>query len=417
MRARSGVRPLATAAFSPPAVPPPLAPEAEREAWDTLAGADHPLAESRFADCVERGGVEGARFERLLLRSTSGEPALAAELSRLDVRLDLLSPTPFRGAISRARRLWPRLLRVPVLFAGLPASFAQPGVRLAPEMPESERERLVHALVDRMEAQAETWSTPLLCAKEFTTPEADALAGPLASRGFLRLPSMPGVRLGFEGSSGEGSEGAQPETRPPHTHTPPTTHTAFRAAMRSGYRRQLDADLVARQRLRLRRIENWAPEAEAFYRLYARVMDRAPYQLERFGAGFFHALAERYAGDSAVLVLEDDAGPLAMALTLYGSDTAVFLLAGIDYGRAEPLGAYPALVVSVIEDALARGYSAVELGQTSYALKTRLGGVPTDRWLFLKARTPWAQRLLARAAPALFPRWDVPPRRVFRQSP
>ena len=367
-----------------------LTPEAE--AWDALARG--PLAQARFADCVERGGVEGARFRRLLLSDASGEAALAAELSRLDVRLDLLSPTPFRGAIARARRLWPRLLRVPVLFAGLPASFAQPGVRLAPDLPEPERQRLMFALVDEMESQAEIWDCPLLCAKEFTTPEADVLDAPLASRGFLRLPSMPGVRLDL-----------------------PASFDAYRAAMRSGHRRQLDADLVARDALRLRRVERWAPEADGLFGLYERVMDRAPYQLERFGPSFFHALSERYAGDSAALILEDDGGPLATALTLYGRDAAIFLLAGIDYGRAERLRAYPALVVSVIEDALARGYRRVELGQTSTDLKTRLGGVPTDRWLFLKARKPWAHRLLARAAPALFPAWTVPPRRVFRASP
>lgn len=369
----------------------------QESAWDALAGPDRPLAQERFARCVERGGVEGTRFRRHLQRDASGRAVLAAELSRLDVRLDLLSPTPFRRGIAGVRSVWPGFLRVPVLFAGLPASFAQPGVRLADGLGGAERQSAVQTLVDAMEAQAEGWRTPLLCLKEFTTPEADALAPALESRGFLRLPSLPGVRLDL-----------------------PDSFDAYRQSMRAGYRRQLDADLAARDRLRLRRVERWGAHAETFAALYARVMDRAPYQLERFGPSFVAALAEAFAEDSALLILDDPqqeaAGPLAMALVLYGSETAVFLLAGLDYGRAGASRAYPALVASVIEDAIAQGCRAVELGQTSYALKMRFGGVPSDRWLFLRAWSAGWHRFLRHAGPHLFPTWDLPPRRVFRSG-
>jgi hypothetical protein len=101
---------------------------------------------------------------------------------------------------------------------------------------------------------------------------------------------------------------------------------------------------------------------------------------------------------------------------LFGGRLATFLLAGLDYGADRAWQVYPNLVAAVVDEAIRAGASRLELGQTSGALKSRLGAVAVPRFLYLRHRNPLGHLLLRGAAALLFPEHEYPERRVFREG-
>src|SRR5262249_42229773 len=119
-----------------------------------------------------------------------GRLCCVASLSRMDVCLDLLASDLSRSLLQLVRRAWPGFLRIPVLFGGLPVSFGQPCLALAPSTSPGTLRLLAHA-VDRI---AEATSTFLVCFKEFDPAAADEVRG-LQGQGYFRAPSLPSCSL------------------------------------------------------------------------------------------------------------------------------------------------------------------------------------------------------------------------------
>lgn len=107
---------------------------------------------------------------------------------------------------------------------------------------------------------------------------------------------------------------------------------------------------------------------------------------------------------------------LAYALMLHGKQRSTFFIAGIRYRAQGALAAYRTVVTETVADALKHGASALEMGQTSYGIKTRLGAQPTARYLYIRHRSPLLHRLLRTSRGMLFPTRVIPPRRVFRRT-
>ncbi|HET9553017.1 MAG TPA: GNAT family N-acetyltransferase [Anaeromyxobacteraceae bacterium] len=357
--------------------------------WDALVDPDDLLAQHWFVRVCEESGVEQAVYRHVAVRD-GGALAGIATLSLMRVRLDLLSGTGLRGLSALVRRAHPSFLTVPVLIGGLPVSF---GTSLLRVHPEADAAAVVAAVAGAAEAVAAELGAPLVVFKEFA-PRERPQAAHLAAHGWFEAPSLPGCAL---------------ELRWP-------TFDAYLASLRAGYRRQLRADLAARARggLRLRRAEGLGGRAGEVFALYEQVMDRAPYQLERLPLAFFTRLEAAAGPRCRTLLLERGDDLLAAAILLRAPRSLVFLLAGMDYARARAHRAYQNLVAEVVAEAIRDGAARVELGQTSYLLKGRLGGVTSERLLYLRHRRPGWHRTLRLAAPALFPRHAPLVRRIFR---
>jgi predicted N-acyltransferase len=359
--------------------------------WDSLLRPGDHQASHRFLRVCRDAGIEDARYR--YVRVLDG-PRLAATaaLASMTVSLDLLAPGAVRFIAQAGRTLYPRFLRVRILFCGLPVSFGSSSLRFAPDADAAR----VFPLVERaMDEFAESEEVGLLCVKELTEAErenADALLG----LGFFRAASLPGMALRIEWADFEG----------------------YARAMRSGYRRQLRASLAARasRNLRLRVVSDWREECERIYPLYAQVMDRAEFQMERLPRAFFERLAWEFSGEARALLLERDGDLEAAAIVLDGPETMTFLLTGIDYARNETDRAYENLVAEVVAEAIRSGARRLELGQTSYALKSRLGGVTEPRWLYLKHRRAIPHAAIRRGSGLLFPEASVPRRHVFSRG-
>lgn len=363
--------------------------EVEPDLWNSLlAPADLQLTH-RFVVSCQDSGIEDARYWHLTIFE-GGMLQCIATLSRMTVSLDLLSGNVIRTAIRKLRRFKTRFMQVPVLFCGLPVSFGQPGLRLrsGARVP-----TIMAAIASQMEMIARQHDIPLLCFKDLD-PKLAAEADVLGSCGYFQAPSLPACSLSLRWDSFE----------------------QYISCMRAGYRRQARRTLHHREELgvQVRVVEDFSDHLEAIYSLYSQVMDRAPHQLERLNQAFFGELNRNLGTQAPAIILESEGRVLAAAILLTTPGHMTFLLAGIDYSLNQKYQSYHVLVLEVVAQAIRSGAKCLEMGQTSYALKSRLGGCPVPRYLYLRHRTTLNHRLLQRASGWLFPTVDVPRRRVFK---
>lgn len=361
----------------------------DAERWNAILDEDDLQAMHRFVRTCQHANVEGAVYRHVLIEDACG-PAAVATLCSLRIRLDLLAPPSTRRFTAAARSLSDRFLNLRLVIGGLPVSFNQSCLRVRAGVVSS----AVLPAVDGVACDlARTTDCGLICFKEFGDEELP-VAGGLESLGYFRAPSLPSCRLDL----------------------PWRSFDVYLASMRSGYRRQVIASIrMARERGLLFR---WSSinsvQLPDLHRLYKAVMDRAEFQLERLDLAFFETLALNFP-EAEVLMAELDDQLLAYALLLHGRTRSTFLLAGIDYEQNRETHAYLNTLTEVVARCLARGSRSVELGQTSWDLKARLGASSTRRHLFLRHRRPLAHQALKVSRNLLFPEHSVMPRRVFRE--
>ena len=360
--------------------------------WDSLVGADDLQASHRFVAVCERARVADASYRHVLVYDGDALAAIAS-LCAMRVRLDLLATGAARSVMRGIRRVIPRFLEVPVVFCGLPVSFGQSLIRTHPEADAAVVLAAIDGVAEEFAAGA---GAPIICSKEHADGELETLAL-LERDGYQRFPSLPSCRLPISWASFD----------------------EYVGAMRAGYRRQLRETLRARDRhgLCVRTSRNVEAECARIVPLYEQVMDHAEVQLERLPPEFFTELAREFADETSALLVERDGDVIAAAVMLSSPRVATFLLAGIDYTCHRPLHSYPILVTAVVASAIEQGAEALEMGQTSWALKQRLGAIPTARHLFVRARAPWLRTALRMAGGQLFPETHLASRRVFTRTP
>lgn len=359
--------------------------------WDSLLAPDDVQATQRFIGACQNSRVADAAYRHITVHDDERLHAIAS-CCRMEVALDLLSTGVVRGAIQGMRRWRRDFLRVPVAFCGLPVSFGQSCLRLRPGADAPAITRLV---ARELESWAQGTGTAVLCFKEFS-PREQPVVEPLTEHGYFRAPSIPSCSLAIAWR----------------------TFEEYVGAMRAGYRRQILTSLRAREQLGLtvRLVPAWGEQAARIFPLYEQVMDRAPFQLERLNLAFFQHLAADLGDQTTAILVERDGALLAAAVLLHAPGALTFLLAGIDYAHHPQSQAYLTLIAEIVAEAIRHGATRLELGQTSYDLKQRLGAEVSARWLYIKCLNPAAHLTLRIASRALFPTVSPPPRRVFRTA-
>jgi GNAT acetyltransferase-like protein len=364
--------------------------EVEPAEWDSFLVPDDLQASHRFIEVCQTSDIEQAGYRHVLVYR-DGRLEGIASLSMMRVALDLLAPRVVRDPAGLVRRRWSRFLRVPVLFAGLPVSFGQSCFRMRPG---ARAGLTIEAVAEVMEQTAQELGTRILCWKEFTAQEASALSA-LPRFGYFPAASLPGCALPIRWS----------------------TFADYLAGMRAGYRRQALAALGARSRagLSIRVADDTAAACDLMYPLYEQVIDRARHRLERLGQEFFRQLVRHFPAETRLLLAEREGRVLGAALLLRTGATTNFLLTGLDYAEHQRHQVYPNLLLEIVAEAIRAGSTRLELGQTSYDLKGRMGGVTSPRLIYLRHRGHTAHRALRVAGRLLFPDTAVRARRVFQQ--
>lgn len=359
--------------------------------WDRILDPDELQQSHRFIRLTQDSEIEQAEYWHLMFYA-DGELCGIATLTRLRLCLDLLASGFVQLMAKSVRKCWNNFLRCPVLFCGLPVSFGQSCLKIAPW---ADRSAVFTRLAETMYRIAHETDTKLICLKEFTTNEAARLK-PLEDMGFISAPSLPSCTLPIVWDS----------------------VSAYLRSMTSGYRRQVRATLRSRNDagLTVHVSPCFSPATDEIHNLYLRVIQRARYRMETLPREFFDRLDADLGDQSTAILCKRQNRLLGAAILLHTPNVTTFLLTGLDDEADRKWQVYPNLVWEIVSQAIQSGAARLEMGQTSTALKSRFGAVESPRCLYLKHRRRGGHSFLRRMSGSLFPIHDFPKRRVFHSS-
>lgn len=352
----------------------------------------------RFLRAVEQSMAADARFWNVLCRDAAGVPIGAAALCLYTIDGLLLASPCWKKWAARLRRLWPDLLKVPVLLCGTPVSTGGSHLRMTP----GADPRLLLRQLDRLMVRlARTQGTPFLVFKDFA-PQEVLSTDALLEFGYLRADSLamnyfPARYRDFD---------------------------HFCAAIRSRYRRQHLRSRKKFQRAGLRVEHIRGNDAfdklytDGVHGLYLAVVHRADIIFECLPAQFFRALARQFAEDAAFTLICQKEKVVAFACGVFDQDNYLNFFCGFDYQINEKAELYFNLMYEELDYALRQNARSIRIGQTADEVKSRMGCYLEPRFFYVKSRDAVLQFLMRAGSPYLFP--PAPPhtgRNLFREAP
>jgi len=366
-------------------------------AWSAvIASDDWPMSPAVIA-VQERSLAGQARIWCLAIKDRTGHCQACAALALFRTDIVQASPKLFQSAVSTLRRFSPKVLRMGILFCGLPIPDGGSHLRIAQN---ADRSAVLKCLDQTMQELARRHRARFIVVKEFETAEMRALSG-FNHLGYITgdIPPMHRLTRSFD------------------------SFDAYRDALRSSYRRQVDASLAkfAAAGLTVRHHRGSEDIArhftDDFHQLYLNVLYRNDARLEEFPASFFRDLPRVLPDHFMLTVIEDHGRPLAFAFGLDTDGCYSNLYVGVDYSENERADLYFNAFYHPMRAAFARGVKEIKFGATSSAFKSRLGANASPTQFFARTVSPMLQPLFGAASGVLFPAVQpVMPRSVFKQE-
>jgi predicted N-acyltransferase len=379
--------------------------EVDEKLWDSINAKKDLFHTHRFLRSVEDAKVENANFWYFLFYSEETLVGTAV-LSSFIVSLDLFIGGMVQKLILALRLFLPHLLKVKILFCGLPISIGKNGLAISNP---SWGEELLRLLVKEMEQIAHKHEIQMICFKEFPRDEDQGI-DILTKFQFLRAHSIPYVRMKIQWENFQSYLGAMRHNYRRHVlrslkklgHSEPLIQTRFSSDMRS----DKPALVLANHSFCSHR---------QFYNLYLEVMDHAEIKLETLNEAFFENFYKNMNEDMEVLALVKGEQILAAAIVTAYQNVMTFLLAGLDYSKLNENDIYFNLLYGIVSRALQRGCTRLDLGQTPYWLKQCIGGQETPVYFYIRAERLYLHLFLRAFQRWLFPEVTLPSLRVFRE--
>ena len=378
--------------------------EISEKAWDGILLPSDIFHTHRFIRTMELAKVEDspcrpiAFYEGRVLVAT-------AVLSWFCVDLTIFLDNRSRKVVRSVRRRFPRFLQPKILFCGLPISLGQRNLVIADPSAVS---WVMEGLDRKMQEIAGEVRAKLLVMKEFDTETCQNWTV-LLQHGYFKANSIPSMDLSMEWSS----------------------YGGYLADMRHSYRRQIkhslkkiknecisDADnWMSGNDQAICRINHWeACTPDLFYEMYLKVMDRTETKLETLNRDFFRHCFARHRDEMLLLTIEKDGEILSAGLLFPHAPFLTFALVANKYRVLSESDPYFNLIHAMVRLAIEEGFEQLKLGQTTYWIKQRVGALPSDRFLFLKANNRGVHFLLKMLREILFPALHLPLIRVFKRK-
>jgi hypothetical protein len=135
--------------------------------------------------------------------------------------------------------------------------------------------------------------------------------------------------------------------------------------------------------------DDYEPWIARVFGLHRAVFLKAKYQFEELPPSFFAECAKSTNPKTELLVCERNDGRIVGSMLVFYNDREQQnKRIGIDYDIADSGLIYNLLNYVGIQRAIGRGIQTLWLGQSSYLVKTRMGGDLEDQYLLLKAHDP-----------------------------
>jgi hypothetical protein len=351
----------------------------------------------QFIAAVEAGMNQVERFWYIVIHDESGAPAACAGASAVVMDLaDFADPRLAR--IIRFRPLQrSRLRRLKLLIGGLPVGTGHHTLALAQR---SASTRILPVL-DRVICDlAAGVGADAIVYKEFG--EGDLTwTEPLLKLGYRRIP-----------------------TPPMHFFKPAFKNfSQYCAALRAHYRKQINHSRRKLSDAGLEIIVLSDPEeivrayTSEVHALYHQMADRATMKVEVLPIEFLHQLAARLKGQVELLTIRKDTRIVAFGWNVHDRTSYHAMYAGLDYRLNHEFDLYFNLIYAMLDCALAKRVSTIEVGLGADAFKARIGCHSEPLYVFAKGRGPMMSLLVHVAGNLLIAQKPVPaPFKIFRNE-
>jgi predicted N-acyltransferase len=368
--------------------------------WDNLNIDNDYFKSHEFISIIESSDIENSVFWYLLFYS-GNEIIGAAVLCSFIISLDLFIDEKTKKAIKLIRTLFPRFLMIRCLFCGLPVSIGKDAV-LIKNM--HYKEEFFMELVKTSKIIARENKAKIINFKEFYSENSYGLSSD-DLEGFISSWSIPYMVFKIEWKS----------------------YADYLQDMRYTYRRQVRQNLaradfmaVGYRNVRLdvdhAFIELMKPaelDPDMLFSQYMNVMSRAEAVLETLNRNFFANFLNR-SSCSKVIVLKKEELILGHAIIIEEGQKLTFMLVGILEDYRKKYDTYFNLVNAVIAYGINGNFKEIFLGQTSYYVKSRIGGKIKPMIIFNYSPDKWIHLILKILNRIIFPELKPVTHHVFK---
>ena len=344
---------------------------------DAIAAADwdrlfpHELEDHAYLRAIERAGLAGFRYLYFTVRE--GDRLLAAAPAFVtDYRLDTTVQGGLRRITDWLARVFPRLLRIPMLSLGSPVT-ERCRVGFAPGSMPEQRVAWLDAILNAMETVAAKEKFGMLAVKDAPLDEPTWQQA-CPRHGLRALAGLPGATLDIPWHDLDGyfeSLGA-------------STRKDLRRKWRAG------AALKIEWRTDLDGI------ADDVQRLYRATLAHAELSFEELTPAYFGNVLRGMPGRAFCVTYSEGAKLLAFNLVLRDSGRLLDKFLGTDYAAMARYNLYHVSWLENIRHCIEHGIGVYESGQGLHAEKRRLGSTLHANALWYRHRNRFVDGVFAR---------------------
>jgi predicted N-acyltransferase len=335
-----------------------------------------------------------SRFRYILFYNKAVEPIACAVLTTFHMDLAIIAGAGTQRMTKLLRRILPSLLRVTVLFCGLPLSVGQKSLLLAPNANANDVILLLDSIADQVATEEKARA---IIYKEFE--DKDVELDILIRRGYRKGNSLDMHH--FSHRFGDFAE-YQDSLRSHYRHRMLRSQRKFtNAELRTA--RYRDPESIQRV---------YTPEV---HHLYEAVFEKAENKLECLPQEFFIELARQFPGDISLTTVYQEERIVAFNWDLCSGRTYHFLYCGLDYAVNRQYDLYFNLLYAVLDNGLRDDVDDIKLGQTADMSKARLGCDWQPLYFYIKGAGVLWDLFISVGFRLLFPNRPLPPTyNVFR---
>ncbi|MGH3637013.1 MAG: GNAT family N-acetyltransferase [Mycobacterium sp.] len=337
--------------------------------WDRLFPGE--IEDHAYLGAVERAGLPGFRHLYFAVRE-AGQLAAAVPAFVTDYRLDTTVSGGLRRLTGPLARVFPRLLRIPMLSLGSPVT-ERCRIGYAPDATAEQRAAWLDAILAQMEKVAAKGKLGMLAVKDAPLGEP-AWRGVCLCHGLRALPGLPGATLDIRWSNVEGYLDS----------LGPSTRKDLRRKQRTG------AALHIAWRTDLDGIEG------DVQRLYRGTLAHAEFAFEELTPAYFENVLRDMPARAFCVTYSEDDRLIAFNLVLCDRERLLDKFLGMDYAAMARYNLYHVSWLENVRYCIDHGIGVYESGQGLHREKLRLGSRLHANALWYRHRNRLVDGVLAR---------------------
>ena len=311
-----------------------------------------PPAEGRWwYETLDQSGIEDQFTFFYGLIKHLGRSVGIAPVFAMDLPIEQVAPQQFLRLLRLVGKIVPSVLSQRTLFVGSPI-LDEGRVGLIPHV---NRREVLLSLQLALEMKANELRAPLIVWKDFPESSSGDLNWLSRQRRLFRVISFPNTVVEF----------------------PSLRKEDYFAAMKGTRRRKLKTKLKrSREQVALGVEIVQYPDAKTLddiFGLFWQTYEKSPTKFERLNRKFFEVIAEKAATLFIILREETTGEMIAFMLCFDLGKRLVNMFIGMDYNRPKEWMLFFRLWEAAVDLALARGFSAIVSGRSSYEVKIEVG--------------------------------------------